>query len=219
MSDFIKPIFAVPLLIGTANKSDQICNEIVDLAYSMKNSYQEANLVSDGWDQGLKSSDPKDFDTMGVTSFNSTTDLTCNRNWDNVTEFIYNFAKIMIDDVDPDKSKFNITNMWTTIYPQGAFVPEHIHSNAYLSGVFYAKAPKNCGDIVFHDPAWIAKTMMLRSTVKASFPAILTKQSITPETGKMILFPAWLPHRTMPNKSTEDRIIVSFNIGFSEIFI
>jgi uncharacterized protein (TIGR02466 family) len=218
MSQFIKPIFAVPLLIGTANESSQVCSEITNLAYDLKNTYKEANLVSDGWDQGLKSSDPKDFDTMGVTSFNSTIDLTCNKDWDNITKFIYNFAKIMIDDVDPDKSPFNIINMWTTIYPHGAFVPEHTHSNSYLSGVFYAKAPKNCGDIVFHDPAWIAKTMILRSTDKPSFPAILTKQKIEPEVGKMILFPSWLPHKTLPNNSTEDRIIVSFNIGFSEIF-
>ena len=29
----------------------------------------------------------------------------------------------------------------------------------YLSGVFYAKTPKNCGNIIFKDPSWVTKTM------------------------------------------------------------
>jgi uncharacterized protein (TIGR02466 family) len=217
MSEYIKSIFATPLLIGQARDSEVVCEEITNLAYDLRANLKEGSLVSDGWDRGARSTRQEDFAKSGVTSFNSTSDLFNDPKWVNITKFIYGFAETMIHDVDPDKSKFFIINMWTTIYPTGAFVPEHIHSNAYLSGVFYAKAPPDCGDIVFHDPAWIAKTMQLRSTAKASFPAILTKQGITPEAGKMILFPAWLPHRSMPNNSPDDRIIVSFNIGFDDV--
>ena len=211
------PIFATPLLIGSV-KQQSICDEISKLAYEMRTGLTDGNLVSDGWDFGERSSSQDEYAKSGVTSFNSVTDLTSDPKWDNVTRFIYAFAQKMIHDVDVEKSDFRITNMWTTIYPKGAFVPEHIHSNSYLSGVFFAKAPKDCGDLVFHDPAWVAKTMQLRTTVKATFPAMLTKQNITPEAGKMIIFPAWLPHRSFPNKSDEDRIIVSFNIGFGEVF-
>jgi len=104
--------------------------------------------------------------------------------------------------------------MWTTIYPPGAFVPEHVHSNALLSGVFYARAPESCGNLVFKDPSYVAKTMFLRKV--GDFPSVATMHVIDVKTGSMVLFPAWLPHQTEANESKEDRIIVSFNLNMVE---
>jgi uncharacterized protein (TIGR02466 family) len=215
MSQFLKNIFHVPLLIG---KSDckEVCDEVVTLAYKFRDSVVEGRLVSEEWNKGTKSSDMNDFLTKGVTSFNSVQDLHTNPEWDNVTRFIYDFAGTMIRSVSDGSLQPHIINMWTTIYPTGCFVPEHVHSNALLSGVFYAKAPEDCGDIVFSDPAWVTKTMFLHRP-EPVFPGVCTKQGEIAEVGKMLLFPAWLPHKTLPNNSTEDRIIVSFNIGFSDV--
>jgi len=35
--------------------------------------------------------------------------------------------------------------------------------------------------------------------------------SVTPEEGKLLLFPAYVKHLAVPYKGTRDRIIVSFN--------
>jgi len=213
--NFLKPIFQTPLLIGKADCSE-VCNEVISLAYGLRDSLDTASLVSDEWDRGTKSSDKSDFLKHGVTSFNSTDDLITNRAWDNVTHFIHEFAGTMIASVSDGSVKHGLINMWTTIYPTGCFVPEHMHSNSLLSGVFYAKAPEDCGDIVFSDPSWVAKTMCLHKSHPV-FPGVSTKQAEKPEDGLMILFPSWLPHKTLPNNSTEDRIIVSFNIGFDDV--
>jgi uncharacterized protein (TIGR02466 family) len=212
MSEFLRPIMATPLLIG---KSDlvSIREELNALSYSLRDNLKEGSLVSEEWDQGIKSSNKEDFYKSGVTSFNSIEDLFHKPEWKNVSDFIFDFSKTMINTVNPNNKKMNIINMWTTIYPPGAFVPEHVHSSSYLSGVFYSKAPKNCGDIVFHDPSWVAKTMFMHTNMP-TFPNVETKHSISPEEGLMVIFPSWLPHRSLPNNSTEDRIIVSFNIGF-----
>lgn len=213
---FIKQIFATPMLLGVADCAS-VCSEAETLAYSLRKNLTHGRLVSDGWDVGAVSKNTEDFIKHGVTSFNSTEDLCYKPEWSNVSNFIYEFAKTMIDTVDTENVPFRILNMWTTIYPTGCWVPEHNHSNSHLSGVFYVKAPKNCGDIVFHDPSWVAKTMCINNSA-LSFPAVQTKHPQTPEPGMMILFPSWLPHRTMPNGSQEDRIIISFNLQFKNIF-
>ncbi len=213
--DFLKPIFQTPLLIGKADCAG-VCEEVSRLAYELRDSLNNGSLVSDEWDRGEKSSNKVDYLRSGVTSFNSTEDLYKLPGWESATEFIYNFAQTMIESVDESRTPFHIINMWTTIYPPGTFVPEHAHSNSILSGCFYAKAPKDCGEIVFHDPSWVAKTMFMTNNVPV-FPNVETKYTQEVEEGMMILFPSWLPHRTYANRSTEDRIIVSFNLGFKDV--
>lgn len=212
MSNFIKHIFSTPLLMAKCDNSD-VLNSANELAYSLRDNLSIGSLVSEEWDKGIKSSNKEDFYTSGVTSFNSTGDLYTKPEWQNVSKFIYEFTGILLDSVDVSKPKHTIINMWTTIYPQNCFVPEHIHSNSYLSGVLYTKADKDCGDLVFHDPNWVAKTMFMH-TDKPNFPNVQTKYSVIPEPGLLVIFPSWLPHRSLPNKSSSDRIILSFNIGF-----
>ena len=209
--EFLKNIFPTPYFVGKTDNSEAL-QSICDLAYKFKNSAELAGLVSQGWDDNLLSSKQEDFDEQGVTSFYST-NLLREEEWQEVAAFIYHFATNMISTVYDGKD-IELLNMWTTIYPQGAFVPQHIHDNSLLSGVFYAKAKPNCGDLVFTDPAWIAKNMTSRGV--NVFPTLPTKWTQPVEEGMMVLFPAWLPHQTKANKSGEDRVIVSFNIGFSK---
>jgi hypothetical protein len=209
---FIQHIFGTPLLVGTSTDTD-IRTKICNLAYDFRKTANDASLVSDKWNTGGKSSNPDDFDKFGITSFTSGS-LTDRPEWQEVCGFIYNFAEEMVRSVNNNADQMILLNMWTTIYPPGAFVPEHIHSNSLLSGVFYAKAAPDCGDTVFGDPAYVAKTMSIYKM--RQFPTVDTQYAVPAEEGKMVIFPAWLPHQSKPNLSGEDRIIVSFNIGLQE---
>jgi uncharacterized protein (TIGR02466 family) len=190
--------------------TESIRSEITSLAYELRAGLSQGNLVSESWDNSISSSDPRDFEKEGVTSFNSTESLHLLPEWNNVTAFVKDFAGVMAKSMD-DTLSYDLLNMWTTIYPPGAFVPEHVHSHSTLSGVFYAKAEANCGETVFGDPAWVAKTMSGPS-MKGKYPEVSTKYRVTPEPGLMLLFPAWLPHRSLINQSQDDRIIISFNM-------
>ena len=55
-----------------------------------------------------------------------------------------------------------IGNMWANINPPGGYNRPHIHPNSHFSGVYYIKATKDSGDIVFNDP---------RSTSHMAMPA------------------------------------------------
>jgi uncharacterized protein (TIGR02466 family) len=209
MQPFLRTIFPTPLLVG-ANDNPEMCQKICDLAYAFRAKAQDASLVSDQWTRGTKSSSQADFQKKGVTSFNSGS-LTDKPEWKEVASFIYSLASSMIRTVNDGASKPSIMNMWTTIYPPGAYVPEHVHSNALLSGVFYAKATERCGNIVFRDPASVAKIMFMRNMTE--FPAVETIHVQPVKTGAMVIFPAWLPHSTEANESDDDRIIISFNLN------
>jgi uncharacterized protein (TIGR02466 family) len=211
MSYSITNIFATPLLIGHSDNAE-IRKKICALAYEFKATAQDAGLVSDGWDYGATSSSQEDFDKSGVTSAHSAA-LYTKPEWAEVSRFIHQLANGLVRSVYTGDDVISLVSMWTTVYPPGAFVPQHLHPNCLLSGVYYAKAPENCGHLVFQDPAYIGKVMHTRGPNR--FPTLPEKYVQEVSDGVMVIFPSWLPHSTQPNRSTEDRIIVSFNLGFS----
>ena len=204
----LQNIFPVPLWMGNfyaKNTND----EILDLVKFFKANIGKAALVGKGW-SSKKASDDKDLkDKEGITSFRN-----CNLadvpEWLPIKRAFEGWSnKAVKDSWDVN---LVIHNMWTTIYPEQSFIPEHTHAGYLLSGVYYAKAHEGCGDIVFHDPSWVLKSML--NTGDSTFPINGTIEKRSPKTGDLILFPSWLPHSTEPNETNEDRIIVSFNFVF-----
>tara|TARA_A100001515_G_scaffold131585_1_gene119471 strand:+ start:183 stop:761 length:579 start_codon:yes stop_codon:yes gene_type:complete len=102
-------------------------------------------------------------------------------------------------------------NMWANVnYPNGYNRP-HIHPNSLFSGVYYIKAPENCGELVCNDPRPGVQTNM-PARIKGKPPKHLWREChISPIEGRIIMFPAWLWHCVEPNKSNDIRISVSFN--------
>lgn len=212
MSSFFKGIFQTPLLVGRS-EDEQIRKKICDLAIKFRDNASDVRLVSEEWNYAKKSSSQEDFARYGVTSFNSGS-LLDNPEWKEVMEFLYGFANTMISSVNSANSVVSFINSWVTIYPPGTYVPEHIHSNSMLSGVFYAQVPENAGNLVFKDPSAVAKTMFIRHY--NDFPTVSTVYTHSVEAGQMIIFPSWLPHMTEVNRSQGDRIMVSFNIAIKD---
>jgi uncharacterized protein (TIGR02466 family) len=213
MSDFFRGIFQTPLLVGNSDNVE-IREKICKLALEFRENASDAKLVSEGWSYGKTSSSQEDFRRYGVTSFESGS-LLDDPDWRDVMAFLYDFAYTMIRSVDSLPSAISFVNSWVTIYPPGTYVPEHIHSNSLLSGVFYAKVPEKAGNLIFKDPSAVAKTMCIRPSKK--FPTVNTIHTHFVEEGQMVIFPSWLPHLTEVNQSEEDRIMVSFNIDVREV--
>ena len=209
MSTFLSGIFSTPLLIGNSTNID-ICEKICMLALKFKENAYNAKLVSEGWNYGKSSSSQEDFSRYGVTSFSSK-NLLEDPDWKDIMSFLQDFANTMIATVNDTNGVVSFINSWVTIYPPGTYVPEHIHSNSMLSGVFYANVPENGGNLVFKDPSAVAKTMFGRHY--NDFPTVSTLHTHVVNTGQMVIFPAWLPHLTETNRSQDNRIMVSFNIN------
>lgn len=89
----------------------------------------------------------------------------------------------------------NITNtptaFWFNINPRHAHHRWHSHGGASTIAVFYIQIPNDSGNIEFkHD----------NKTV-----------SITPYEGLLLIAPAGIEHRVLPNNSNDDRISMAFN--------
>tara|TARA_B100000674_G_scaffold145191_1_gene114669 strand:+ start:1792 stop:2388 length:597 start_codon:yes stop_codon:yes gene_type:complete len=126
--------------------------------------------------------------------------------------FILPGIEQVISDMDWEKSKqtAKINNMWAIINTGGSGNLRHQHGNSTISGAYYVRAPVNSGDIVFYDPR-PAPVYSHPNVVNAN---LLNAQvnGISPKEGALILFPSYLDHSVNENKSSEERIVISFNI-------
>lgn len=103
-----------------------------------------------------------------------------------------------------------LTDCWANVGDSGDTHRQHIHPNNFLSGVYYAEAPVDCGDIIFDDPRPQAKVIMPR--VKELTPYNAHEFRVSPKPGMLLLFPSWLAHRVGINTADGRRVSISFNV-------
>jgi uncharacterized protein (TIGR02466 family) len=108
---------------------------------------------------------------------------------------------------------FEITGCWANINPRGGLNTRHTHPNNFLSGTYYVQVPLEANRIIFDDPRPQAMTVLPR--VKQYNKFVGNEVSFEIREGRLILFPAWLPHGVPANQSERERVSVSFNIMFT----
>ena len=130
----------------------------------------------------------------------------------NFIKFISPMIEQVMTDMDWDNLNqvIKINNMWAIINIGGATNLRHQHGNSTISGAYYLRAPKNCGDIIFYDP----RPAPVYSHPNANKPNLLNAQvnGITPSEGALVLFPSFLDHSVNANLSEEERMVISFNV-------
>jgi len=115
-----------------------------------------------------------------------------------------------------DKYSPEMTGFWGMINQPGARNMIHTHPLNYLSGVYYVKVPKKSGNIVFLDPRPQSQVLDAPQNTK-DLPLHLSHSvQLEPKDNDLIFFPSWLQHEVQTNNSNEDRIILSFNIRWTE---
>ena len=100
----------------------------------------------------------------------------------------------------------NLSDLWINIAKPNHYQEEHHHANAFISGTLYLNVNKNSGNIQFINP--LSSEFILMGILGGEGYAY----NVVPQNGMILLFPSWLQHRVLPNKSTKDRISISFNI-------
>ncbi len=107
-----------------------------------------------------------------------------------------------------------IKEMWLNKNGSGDFNKAHIHPNAILSGAYYVKTPEGSGNIEFYDP--VPARLMNVYPVKKRKPINLQAVEYKAGEGQLLIFPSWLQHAVQPNRSTDYRVSISFNIGYKQ---
>ena len=100
-------------------------------------------------------------------------------------------------------------SVWGVAMDRQGHQVAHIHSSAWLSGVYYPKIPDV---IIADDPAhagWIEFGRAAEDFHTTKEPEV---RLIRPEEGLMVLFPSYFYHRTVPFESDEVRISIAFDV-------
>ncbi len=121
------------------------------------------------------------------------------------------FAK----DVLKINKSISLMNTWININQKYNSNQTHSHPACILSGVYYVKTPKECGNIQFQHPAL---DMMERDWCNIISDSDLNQHNslqwwLPSEEKTLYVFPSWLKHMVKPNMSDEERISISFNVG------
>ena len=99
-----------------------------------------------------------------------------------------------------------IKEMWLNIAKKGGYQEEHNHGSVMFSGVFYLQVNEESGYFQFINPLESEAILMGYSDI---FQELYT---IVPKNGMIVLFPGWMRHKALPNRTDQDRISISFNI-------
>jgi uncharacterized protein (TIGR02466 family) len=98
--------------------------------------------------------------------------------------------------------------MWS-----GGFQVPHYHKDAWISGVYYVRLPPTVKDTTASQQGWIEFGRGADDLFRESSPPV---RRIRPEEGRVIAFPSYFWHRTLPFTDSEERLCISFNVVAEE---
>ena len=152
----------------------------------------------------------KGLSKTNIRGWHSTTDMHIKPEYKRLVQGLYEAQNKIYEEEHLDSEPF-LGGMWANVNPPGGMNRAHMHPNSLWSGVYYVKAPKNCGVLKIDDPRTSAA--MSRPRIKeGDIPTRLYREiNCQPITGRLIMFPSWVTHCVDPNDSDDIRISVSFN--------
>ena len=148
----------------------------------------------------------RDYDDRWQTK---SADLHNQKEFKEFAELVISTSKEILNMLKYDVEDVVITDMWATVLKSEEHHPAHTHSNNFLSGVYYLHSDQGAS-IMFHDPRPAAGVIVPR--MKESTIANANLLSYTSKQNRAIFFPSWLPHYVKPNKSTNNRISIAWNV-------
>jgi uncharacterized protein (TIGR02466 family) len=105
-----------------------------------------------------------------------------------------------------DCEQFKITNSWFNIAKSQSsmHIHHHRHSMSFFSGVYYLTegAPTEFEDPVLH------RTQAQLEVLRFHYSPY---ERIIPQPGRLVIFPSWMYHCSIPHVDNHDRYIISFN--------
>ena len=98
---------------------------------------------------------------------------------------------------------------WAVVLDGAGHQAPHIHPAAWLSGVYYVALPPGIGPAAAQDAGWIEFGRPPDDVHGSVEPPCRT---IAPEEGRMLLFPSYFYHRTIPFNLPDRRISIAFDV-------
>ena len=184
---------------------------IADIKHPTLNQELERDIVA--W-----SKQDKGITRTNVQGWHSTTNMHELPQFKKLVDMLYACQKTIYEQEHYESEPF-LGNMWANINPPGGMNRAHQHPNSLWSGVYYIKAPKNCGHLKIDDPRSSAAMVRPNQKDGQKPPRLYRETHYEPVAGRCIMFPSWLMHCVDPNNSNDIRISVSFNFLQKGMFV
>lgn len=105
-----------------------------------------------------------------------------------------------------------VFEMWTNVYKKNSFIDMHSHSPIQLTASFYLQQPNGGGTLAFEHPMIQLMKHQPYNESLIRYHSEFWEHDVAIKTGDLVLFPGYLNHRTRPNQSDQDRIIIGANL-------
>lgn len=125
-----------------------------------------------------------------------------------LTGHVRRFARHL--DMDLRGREVTLTDLWVNLMPEHATHGLHLHPLSFISGTYYVATPPGCPGLKFEDPR-LSRCMAAPPKSVAARPANRPHITYPAQAGRVILFESWLRHEVAANRTTAERISVSFN--------
>lgn len=202
--------FGFPIFHEVIENGEELAENLCKDAYDLRDKDPNGKLISHAWHKFDLAKSKDDYKEHGYTSHGAY-QLSTDERFDGIHNAAVAQAQKYTKNLEADP-RFYITNSWVSIYGNGHFAPEHIHSFAHLACVFYGATSEGTGEIVFRNPAAASYNMVYGN----GFNLWNDRYTLKPTPGMMVIFPAHMAHFTNPHMSDVDRVIFSCNIVFEE---
>lgn len=115
-----------------------------------------------------------------------------------------------------------ITTSWINVNkPNGISLQNnvaHLHPGRFWTFVYYVKAAPGCGDLTLTSPLKNMLSYAIPNQVYSRLtPFNALQWTVTPEPGKLIMFPGWIEHQAQENRSDSDRISIAINADLQNL--
>lgn len=188
-------LFAVPLFVSkiTGDKFTEIQQEIRE----KWDCFKEGSFSNpQGWKDGV------------LTNYSSIYNTIEHYDLKNLKQTILESTYSYVRSLDNRNTVYSLSQSWINITEQDQEQDWHQHKTAAISGVYYYDCCAGAGDLILASPNPFQEFEL--------FPFDLESQDnfsrISPEIGKIVLFPGWVKHKVEKNANISKRISIAFNL-------
>jgi uncharacterized protein (TIGR02466 family) len=95
---------------------------------------------------------------------------------------------------------------WSVKLEPDGFHADHLHPEGWLSSAFYVELPQTIGED--SKQGWIK----FGQPGAPTRPALEAEHFVRPEPGRLVLFPSYMWHGTIPFSGTQTRLTMAFDV-------
>ena len=110
-----------------------------------------------------------------------------------------------------NKAYQKVSNIWTNINNSQPIDELHSHPGVFFNAIYYVSAPPGSSSLMMLTPNPMLDHVIHSNTVQHWNSFNSSWQEIRPETGMLVIMPAWIKHYVRKHTMEADRISIVFD--------